>query len=105
METSRSKKLFACSCCRRIWDLIADERRRSGNEKRERQENGLASEEKVTKAIFEAYMARQEIRTPLKFNPDLTDRSPECAPGWAAGAAFNASRGIPYVVYEFAAKA
>ncbi|HEV3417872.1 MAG TPA: hypothetical protein VG056_13685 [Pirellulales bacterium] len=104
--TESEKRLFACGCCRRIWDLLLDERLRRGIEIRERYERGLALEDEVKAAIHDCYSARAEIRAPLKSGlVNFSENSPEAAPGWAAAAAYNATRGTFSVVPEFVAKA
>jgi hypothetical protein len=96
--------LFGCACCRRIWHFLSDERLRRGVEFRERCERGGTAEAKVMEAVGDAYIARQEVRTPLKSTPGI-EQSPEGTPGWAAGAAFNATRGLYSVAADMAAHA
>ncbi len=97
--------IFGCACCRRVWNLLSDERLTRGIEVREQYERGLVSEEEVKKAARDAGIARSEIRTPLKFAPNVDEQSVEAAPGWAAGAAANAAIGNYHAASRHAARA
>src|SRR5262245_63719646 len=62
--SDRKLRLFGCTCCHRIWPLLADERSRKAVEVAEQYAEGAASEEgrvgvwliasKVAKAAFDA---------------------------------------------------
>jgi len=95
----RTRWLFACACCRRIWSLMSDERSRRIIELRERNADGLASQEELWQAIEAAAQARNEARAPFRFLANFDDRSPEAAPAWAAAAAStNAGTSVHFVL-------
>jgi hypothetical protein len=97
--------IFGCACCRRVWTLLSDERLTHGVEVREQYERGLVSEEEVRKAARDAGIARSEIRTPLKFSPNVGEQSVEAAPAWAAAAAASAAVGNYHAASKLAARA
>jgi hypothetical protein len=49
-DTSRKLQLFACACCRRVWQLLADERSRQAVEVVERFADGLAGRQEFRRA-------------------------------------------------------
>ena len=96
--------LFGCACCRRVWNLLSDERLRRGVEVRERYERGLASEGELAEAEQNARAARRDVRT--SYDPsDVDEHSPGSAPAWAAGAASNAAYGNYRAASDFVARA
>lgn len=97
--------LFGCACCRRVWNLLLDERLRRGVELRERYEGGLASEEEVKAAARDARIARKEVRAPFIHAAHFDEHAIEVAPGWAAGAAANAASGNYHATSDLAARA
>ena len=96
--------LFGCACCRRVWNLLSDERLRRDIEVRERYERGLASEEELAEAELNARVARSECRA--SYDPsDVDEYSPGSALAWAAGAAANATYGNYRAASDLAARA
>jgi hypothetical protein len=96
--------LFGCACCRRVWNLVSDERLRRGVEVRERYEQGLALEEEMKEAELGARIARRDVRAPF-IAADSDEHATEVAPGWAAGAIANATVGNYRAASELAARA
>jgi hypothetical protein len=96
--------LFGCACCRRVWGLLTDDRLRRGVEVRERYEQGLVTEEELTQAERDARSARADVRASYD-RGDLDENAPGSAPGWAAGAASNATYGNYRAAWELAARA
>lgn len=95
--------LVGCACCRRVWELLTDERLRQGIETRERYARGQASEEELEKAEFGARIARREARAAVDHSE--TEESPKSAQAWAAGAASNAAYGNYFAASDLAARA
>src|SRR5262249_38668950 len=96
--SDRKLRLFACACCRHIWDLLRDRDCRAAVEQAERYADGQASKRSLTPIRVEARKAvrRQDI-------PYWRSRAlPAClkvvedrpAPEVAAGAAINASGAV-----------
>src|SRR5262249_3678574 len=48
--TERKLRLFGCACCRRVWDLLPDERSRAAIEVSERFADGQVSKEELASA-------------------------------------------------------
>lgn len=96
--------LFGCACCRRIWNLLPDERSRRAVEVRERYERRAAPEEELAEAEDNARMARSEIRAACD-PADADEYSPGSALAWAAGAASNAATGNYRAASDLAARA
>jgi hypothetical protein len=60
--STRKLRLFACWCCRRIWNELIDVRSRSAVELTERFVDGLATQEELSAANLSAITARNVIR-------------------------------------------
>jgi hypothetical protein len=58
----RQERLFCCSCCRSIWDLIVDERSREAVKVAERYAERLATVEELTTAHDQALRANRRGR-------------------------------------------
>lgn len=95
--------LFGCACCRRVWPLLSDERLRRGVEVRERYERGSATEEEMEGAMRDARIARMDIRWAFILAENRDDHAREAGPGWAAGAAANATYGNCHGASDLAA--
>jgi len=102
---SQLLELFGCACCRRIFDLLADQRSRRAEEVRELLAQGKATEAECSEAIRLAAYARRDARAPLRLAANVDELSPDLTPALAAGAAFNASRGLYRVAANFATRA
>jgi hypothetical protein len=52
--SERKLRLFACACCRRVWEALRDQRSRRGVEMAERFADGLVGRDEFESAAFEA---------------------------------------------------
>jgi hypothetical protein len=66
---------------------------------------GKATEAEWSEAIRLAAAARSDARSPFRLAANMDEKSPDLTPAWAAGAAFNAGRGLYRVAADFAARA
>jgi hypothetical protein len=99
--SNRQLWLFGCACCRRIWHALTDGRSRAVIEFRERQDNGLASEEEVQAASVAAgeaiddstskTMEGLDFETVMGPDSPWDRRAAEAAPDFATKAAASAT--------------
>jgi hypothetical protein len=85
--TQRQATLFACFCCRHIWDLLTNERSRSAVEIAEAFAEGQASESEVEGAYAKLHRVREE---------DSRRKRPVGSPHTAEMAALRASMTVIY---------
>ncbi len=102
---SRKVRLFGCSCCRRIWNLLNDERSRNAIEVAERYADGLATrkELRVAREAASAVVSTRDERGMLK-ERDFAAAAAQCCAlssdmeaGWGASA--DAIKAAAYVGY------
>jgi hypothetical protein len=87
--SARKQRLFACACCRRIWDLLADERSRLAVEVSERHADRLLPRSALAvarKAAYEAIAPREGVE------------------GWAADAAYRAASASNMLLASWSAR-
>lgn len=87
----RKMRLFACACCRRVWDLLPDERSRRGIELAERYADGHALSAEEFVAWFAAGAVFAE-RGSSFLQVSTTD---EAAAYWATSCAANVASDVP----------
>lgn len=103
--SERKLVLFACACCRRVWNILTDERSRNGVVVRELYEDGVVTTYEVEAAADAARRARADIRRSFRMAYGDREDCPEVAPAYAAGAASNTASGNYHPVSWFVTRA
>jgi hypothetical protein len=89
--SDRKLRLFACACCRRIWNLFTDERARTAVDVAERYADGLNDEAAWAAAGLGARIAHAEALDTWAHNlavratsPQGRDAAYQCAAAWGS---------------------
>jgi hypothetical protein len=90
----RKLRLFGCACCRRIWDLLTNERSRIAVEASERYADGLASIEDLQEALFGARLAASFVQYRRSESMDHEEQQSFRALHHAAEAASRTALGV-----------
>jgi hypothetical protein len=78
--SDRKLRLYACACCRHVWDLLLDERSRTAIEVAEQYADGQISDEPLAIIRNGARLARRSVKRTTR----LTGFSPPCDAARAA---------------------
>jgi hypothetical protein len=104
--SARKLRLFACACCRRVWDLLPDRRTRDVVEMSERYADRLVRRKELTESRERALLVA-EIRSdtaPAESAATAVAR-PQLAPAWVAILTRDAARAARPQEAECAAQA
>src|SRR5262245_41596747 len=101
VATKRKLQLFACACCRRVWNHIPAGLPREAVERSERRADGLASErdEQIGEAIYNLYFGKNTRTSEL--SPGLKRKTSYSIGDWGVHASYWCQENTPTNIIDY----